>query len=78
VGIVTFSFEKWYDEKGAHQNGMHEHRNGAPMQRRFRASSAGPETGFAETWSGSEFDDTALPPSRLELSRFAADAFACC
>jgi hypothetical protein len=48
VGIVTFSFEKWYDEKGAHQNGMHEHRNGAPMQRHFRASSACSETGLEE------------------------------
>jgi hypothetical protein len=38
VGIITFSFEKWYDEKGAHQSGAHEHRDGLPMQQHFSAS----------------------------------------
>jgi hypothetical protein len=28
---VTFSFGKWYDEKGPHPNGVHEHRDGVPI-----------------------------------------------
>jgi hypothetical protein len=30
------------------------------------------KTGFEETWAGSAFDRTTLPPGRLERGRYAA------